>query len=207
MAIPALRHFGGPLIVSIQTDLVLLRPVRPEDQSEFVRVNEISREHFRPWMPTLPPGKSFDEVFEEGLVRAEKAEREGTEVRLVAVLPDGRIAGFFALTQIFRGAFENAYAGWRVSSDQLGRGIATSGVIALLDLAFSPEPEGLGLHRVQVNIIPSNRASVRVAEKAGFRLEGEAKDYLKIDGRWQDHLMFAKTAEEHEGRLVSSSDS
>ena len=155
-------------------------------------------------MPTFPSDKSFDDVFEEGLAHAEKAAREGTEVRLVAVLPDDRIAGFFSLTQIFRGAFENAYAGWRVSSEQLGRGIGTSGVMALLDLAFSPEPEGLGLHRVQANIIPSNRASLRVAEKAGFRLEGEAKDYLKIDGRWQDHLMFAKLAGEHDGRLVPS---
>jgi ribosomal-protein-alanine N-acetyltransferase len=192
------------LIAFIQTDLVLLRPLRREDQSEFVRVNEISRDHWTPWMPTLPPGQSFDEVFEQGLVLAELRARGGTQVRFVAVLPDGRIAGFFALSQIFRGAFQNAYAGWRVSSDELGRGIATSGVIALLDLAFSPEPEGLGLHRVQANIIPSNRASIRVAEKVGFRLEGEAKDYLEIDGRWQDHLMFAKLAEEHEGRLVSS---
>ena len=195
------------MIGSIQTDLVLLRTLRSGDRAEFVRMHGISREHFGPWMPTYPPGESLGDIFHKGLINDEKGAREKTGIRLAAILPDGRMAGIFALSQIFRGAFQNAHAAWRVSADQLRQGIATSGVIALLDLAFTPEPEGLGLHRVQANGMPSNRASVRVAEKAGFRLEGEAKDYLKIDGRWQDHLMFAKLAEEHRGRLDSPSDS
>ena len=77
--------------------------------------------------------------------------------------------------QVFRGAFRSGYAGWRVSADQVEHGIATPGVIALLDLAFTNEPDGLGLHRVQANVMPSNGASARVAEKAGFRLEGRAR--------------------------------
>ena len=44
----------------------------------------------------------------------------------------------------------------------------------MLDLAFVPEPAGLGLHRVQANIVPANGPSLRVAEKAGFRREGLA---------------------------------
>ena len=195
------------MISSIQTGPALLRTLRSEDRVEFVRVHEISREHFGSWMPAQAPGQSLDDLFQDELVRAETGAREGTEIRWIAILPDGRMAGVFSLSQIFRGAFQNAYASWRVSIDQIGQGIATAGLIALLDLAFAPEPDGLGLHRVQANIIPSNRASVRVAEKAGFRLEGEAENYLKIDGRWQNHLMFAKLAEEHEVGADSSSDS
>lgn len=101
------------------------------------------------------------------------------------------------MSQIFRRAFQNAYVGWRVSADQVGRGIGTAGVFALLDLAFAPEPVGLGLHRVQANIIPENAASIRIAEKVGLRLEGRAVAYLKINGVWEDHLMFAKLADEH----------
>ena len=185
------------MITSIQTDLVLLRTLCLEDRAEFVRIHEISRDHFGPWIPRLGQGQSMDDLFQAELVRGEKEAQQGTGIRLVAILPDGRMAGVFALSQIFRGAFQNAYVAWRVSVDQLGCGIATSSLVALLDLAFAPQPTGLGLHRVQANILPSNRASVRVAEKAGFRLEGEAKGYLKIDGRWQDHLMFAKLADEH----------
>ena len=68
---------------------------------------------------------------------------------------------------------------------------------AMLDIAFAPEPEGLGLHRVQANIIPENAASLRVAEKLRMRREGMALRYLHIGGAWRDHIMFAITAEEH----------
>ena len=73
----------------------------------------------------------------------------------------------------------------------------------MLDIAFAAEPRGLGLHRVQANVIPANPASLRVAEKAGMRLEGTAKRYLEIAGVWQDHHMFAKTAEEHTFRYLT----
>lgn len=190
------------MIESLRTDLFELRPIRADDADEFVRVHEASREHFGPWSPKTESGRTLQEVFEKELSRAESGRVEGTEARLVASMPDGRIAGFFSLSQIYRGCFQNAYAGWRVSADQTGRGIATLGVIALLDLAFAPEPEGLGLHRVQANIVPDNHASLRVAEKAGFRIEGRARDYLLIDGVWRDHLMLAKLGSEHATRYL-----
>jgi [ribosomal protein S5]-alanine N-acetyltransferase len=123
--------------------------------------------------------------------------REGTECRLVGFLADGRIAGLFNLTQIFRRALQGAFAGWSVNAEVARQGYATEGVIALLDLAFAAEPAGLGLHRVQANIVPTNVPSLRVAEKAGFRREGLALRYLKIAGEWRDHAMYAKLADEH----------
>jgi ribosomal-protein-alanine N-acetyltransferase len=181
----------------VRTKRLTLVPFGPEHRSEFVRVLEVSREHFRPWFPRLDLDRPPEQAFEEDLERAERGAAMGTDVRLVGLLDDGAIAGFFALSQIFKRSFQNAYASWSVAADQIGRGLATEGVLGLLDVAFSAEPGGVGLHRVQANVIPANLASVRVAEKAGFRLEGVAKRYLKINGLWQDHAMFAKTSEEH----------
>lgn len=186
------------MVESIQTGLLELRGIRENDRAEYVRLREISQEHLRPWKPTPPEGATFDDGFDLLLQMAEEGMANGTAIKRTAALPDGRLAGFFTLSQIFRRSLQSAYAGWWVSADQIGRGIATTGVLALLDLAFAPEPAGLGLHRVQASIIPSNAASIRVAEKAGFRLEGRAKEYLNINGAWQDHLMFAKLATEHE---------
>lgn len=182
---------------AIKTDLVELRPLRECDRLEFIRVHQVSAAHFGPWLPQRNPLDSLDHLFTDQLQKAALAFKGGTELRLGGWLPDGRLAGLFSLSQIHRGPFLSAYAGWQVSADCLARGVGTSGVLGLLDLAFAPEPIGLGLHRVQANVIPTNTPSLRVAEKVGFRLEGKALRYLKINGQWQDHLMFAKLADEH----------
>ncbi len=183
----------------IRTARLLLRALEESDRAEFVRCHAVNNDHFGPWWPAPPPGQTDERLFEAQLARAAEGRERGTDVRLVGFTDDGRMAALVNLSQIFRGPFENAYAGWSVSVECAGRGIATEAVTALLDLAFAPAPCGVGLHRVQANIMPSNVRSVRVAEKCGFRREGLAKDYLKIAGAWQDHFMYAKLAGEHAG--------
>jgi ribosomal-protein-alanine N-acetyltransferase len=53
----------------------------------------------------------------------------------------------------------------------------------------------LGLHRLEANIQPKNRASIRLVKRAGFTREGFSPRYLKILGRWRDHERWAITAE------------
>ncbi|HSH76339.1 MAG TPA: GNAT family protein, partial [Longimicrobiales bacterium] len=168
------------------------------DRGEFVRVLEVSRDAWTPWMPSRPSDPSGADAFELELTRARTGREAGTHLRLAAFLEDHRLAGLFSLNEIVRGPFQSGYAGWSVSADQVGRGLGTEGVRALLDIAFTDAPVGLGLHRVQANIIPENGASLRIAEKVGLRREGLALRYLRIAGAWEDHLMFALTREEHE---------
>lgn len=162
----------------------------PEHRAEYVRVLTLSEPLHAPWSPARPPGDSFEALFERQLEKA----ASGTCWKGIGLLPDGRIGGCFNCNEIVRGPFQNAYAGWMVNAEVANQGVATAGVRALLAYAFSEE--GLGLHRVQANIIPRNRPSVRVAEKAGFRLEGLARRYLQIAGVWEDHAMYARTSEE-----------
>lgn len=187
----------------IRTPRLHLRPLCADDRAEFVRVHEVSRAHFEPWFPALPPGETFDDLFSRQLEQARSGARDGTQYRLVGILDDGRIAGFFNLFQIVYAAFQNATASWSVNAEVSRQGFGTEGVLAVLDCAFAPPPIGLGLHRVQANIIPTNTPSIRVAEKAGFRREGLAKHYLKIAGVWQDHALYAKLSDEHALRFLS----
>ena len=171
---------------------LLLRSVLPDDHDEYVRVIAASQSLHAPWTPRPPPGWTPVDSFRTLLERS----AGGRDFKGVGVLADGRIGGLFNLNEIVRGAFHSAYAGWSVNAEVAGRGVATEGVGLLLDLAFGEPPDGLGLHRVQANIVPRNAASIRVAEKNGMRREGLALRYLTIDGVWEDHLMFALTAEE-----------
>jgi ribosomal-protein-alanine N-acetyltransferase len=191
------------------TRRLVLRSLAEPDRAEFVRLHRISEEHLRPWSPAVPDGLGHDELFDAALERTREGTAAGTSVRFAAFVRDDpsepeptRFVGTFNLNNIVRGVFLNADAGWMVGADVLGRGYATEGVTALLDLAFTPGEEGgLGLHRVQANIIPANTRSLRVAVKAGFREEGCARAMLRIAGEWQDHLMFAKLADEHRARI------
>lgn len=186
----------GLASIRVRTPRCRLRPLRAADRAEFIRVHELSREHFAPWVPALPPGFGPAELFDAELARVPVWAADGRHLRLVAFLDDGRIAGFFNLGEIVRGVFQSAHASWMVSAEVVGRGLATEGVRALLDVAFA-EPPGLALHRVQANVIPDNVRSLRVAEKAGFRREGYARRYLRIAGEWRDHVMLAILADEH----------
>jgi ribosomal-protein-alanine N-acetyltransferase len=109
-----------------------------------------------------------------------------------------RFIGKIALNGVMRGAMYGAYLGYWMDVDHQGQGMVTEAITAVLDFAFG----AAGLHRVQAAIMPRNARSLRVIEKLGFRKEGYAERYLQIAGRWEDHILFAKTREEH--RVVTN---
>jgi ribosomal-protein-alanine N-acetyltransferase len=185
---------AAPFIL-IRTPRLTLRPPCAGDLDAYAIAYESSRAHWKPALPTID--ENAEASFRRILERHEIGQRQGTQLRLLGFLGDGRLAVVLALSEIVHGALEGAYAGWRTTAPLTGKGLASEGVAALLDLAFAPPPRGLGLHRVQANIMPTNIASIRVAEKTGFRREGLAQRYLLIDGKWQDHFMFAKVVDEH----------
>jgi ribosomal-protein-alanine N-acetyltransferase len=110
-----------------------------------------------------------------------------------------RFVGEITLSSIQRGPFQNAFVGYWVDEAMAGRGLAPEATVAILRFAF----EELGLHRVEVAIVPRNRASRRVVDKLGLREEGVAVRYLEIDGQWEDHVRYAMTAEEWATRAPS----
>jgi ribosomal-protein-alanine N-acetyltransferase len=181
----------------LRTPRLLMRLLKEGDCAEFIRVHRISEDFFRPWMPMAPARQTLEQLFTAQLKRACRGWATGTNLRMVAELDDGRLAGFFNLNEIVMGSFRCSYAGWRVNVEVARQGYATEAVNGLLDLAFAAAPRGLGLHRVQANIIPANEASIALATRCGFRREGLAVRYLEVAGRWQDHVMFAKLADEH----------
>jgi ribosomal-protein-alanine N-acetyltransferase len=105
-------------------------------------------------------------------------------------------AGEINLSSVQRGPFQNAYVGYWIDERCAGQGYVPEACAVIFRFAF----EDLGLHRLQISIIPRNRASRRVAEKLNLRGEGIALRYLEIDGKWEDHVRYAITSEEWEQR-------
>lgn len=102
------------------------------------------------------------------------------------------LIGQLTVSTIVWGSAMTATLGYWVDRDRAGRGVAPTAVALATDHCFN----ALGLHRMEVNIRPENKASLRVVEKLGFRDEGTRINYLHINGSWADHRSFALTSQE-----------
>jgi ribosomal-protein-alanine N-acetyltransferase len=180
---------------------VRLRPYRRGDAASWSAVRCANQAWLAPWEPTSP-GSWLDAnspaAYKIFFREMRRTAREGSAMPFAIMLrePDGeRYAGHISLGSISRRAFGSAYAGYWVDSAVAGRGIMPTALALLVDHAFGPG----GLHRIEVNVRPENRASRRVAEKLGFREEAYHPRYMFIDGGWRDHVGYALTIEDVAG--------
>jgi ribosomal-protein-alanine N-acetyltransferase len=174
---------------------VVLRPLRPDDFDAWRRVREHSADWLLKWEPRLPPGQP-DPTRSSAAFAARCSARQ-REWQLgsgygFGIFVGARFAGEINLSGLQRGPFQNAYVGYWIGEDFAGHGYVPESLVVLVRFAF----EDLGLHRVQVAIIPRNRNSRRVVEKLALREEGLAERYLEINGVWEDHVRYAITSEE-----------
>jgi [ribosomal protein S5]-alanine N-acetyltransferase len=175
---------------------VVLRPLEPADGDAWREVRRRNRDWLEPWEPRPEPG-SPDLLRDHGAFRARcaSAARQrhlDTAHPLGIFLHDGGLVGEINLSGIQRGPFQSAHVGYWIDQAQAGRGLVPEALVLVLRLAF----EELSLHRVEIAIVPRNRASRRVVEKLGLREEGIAREYLQIRGRWEDHVRYGITADE-----------
>ncbi len=174
-----------------ETERLSLRLPAREEAGELAGFYAANREHLQPWSPTLHPGL-FSGAFWAGEAERRLADFEaGREVRGFLYLRRGprRVIGNLSLAQIVRGALHACTLGYALAADAQGHGYMLEAVQGAVDYAFGQ----LGLHRVMADYMPRNRRSAAVLRRAGFVVEGYARDYLLINGRWEDHVLTAIT--------------
>lgn len=170
---------------AVKGERVYLRLPLKRDGEELMAVNRRSASFNRGL--ASPPTRR--EQFDQFLKRNTKP--DGV-CFLVCRTEDDAIMGSIALSQIFRGGFQNAYLGYQIGAEFAGHGYMTEAIQLMLRHAFTE----LKLHRLEANIQPGNAASIALVKRAGFVLEGFSRRYLKIGGRWRDHERWAILAED-----------
>jgi len=174
---------------------VLLRPLGVSDFDEWQEVRRRCAEWLLKWEPARLDG--YPDPVEDRRAFAARCGARERERQLgsgygFGIFVDGRFAGEMNLSGIQRGPFQNGFVGYWIDEQVAGRGYTPESAAVLLRFAF----EEIGLHRIQVCIIPRNGPSRRVATKLGLREEGVAVRFLEINGVWEDHVCYAITAEE-----------
>src|SRR5580698_2608195 len=183
--------------------MVRLRPHRASDFQEWANLREISRDFLQPWEPTWPADDLTRGAYRRRLsAYAQDMERGVAYPFLVFRRTDGAMVGGITLSNIRRGVAQMGSIGYWVGQPFTRQGYTVEAVRAVSRFSF----ERLGLHRLEAACIPTNEPSRGVLMKAGFTQEGMARAYLRINGIWEDHLLFGLVspapASEHRGEDV-----
>jgi [ribosomal protein S5]-alanine N-acetyltransferase len=180
-------NFSDPLS-TIEGDGVILRTPQMTDFEEWATLRETSRDFLTPWEPTWPVDDLTRTAFRRRIKRyAEDLRTDQGYAFLIARSSDGALVGGLTLANIRRGVAQAGSLGYWTGLPFVRQGYMTAAVRAVVPFAFT----SLRLHRLEAACIPSNTGSIKLLEKTGFLREGYAREYLCINGTWQDHLLYA----------------
>ncbi|MDX2290098.1 MAG: GNAT family protein [Hyphomicrobiaceae bacterium] len=167
---------------------VVLRPLSLADHGQWAELRQASRAHLSPWEPIWPGDELSRTAFRRRVRHFQREAHEDQGYAFGVFAPDeATLLGGASLSNVRRGVTQAAVLGYWIGARHARRGLMSQAVRLCLGFAF----ERLRLHRVEAASMPSNIASINVLERNGFQREGLARRYLKINGAWEDHYLFA----------------
>lgn len=188
-----LRSSGFDFDVEIRGSAVLLRPPGMRDYAAWAQLRAQSRAYLSVWEPQWARDELSRSSFRRRLRHYQWEAREDQGYAYFVVhKTDGTLLGSVTLSNVRRGVSQTASVGYWVGLPHANKGYMTDAVQGLAAHAFA----NLGLHRLEAACMPANAASARVLTKAGFVCEGRARRYLKIEGVWQDHDLYARLCDD-----------
>jgi [ribosomal protein S5]-alanine N-acetyltransferase len=174
---------------ALESDRVVLRQPQMSDFSEWAALRERSREFLKPWEPIWPVDDLTRGAFRRRLKRyAEDHRTDQAYSFFVTRKSDGMLVGGITIANVRRGVAQAGSIGYWMGEPYARQGLMSAALRALVPFSFVT----LRLHRLEAACIPTNTASIRLLEKSGFQREGYARQYLCINGMWQDHLLYAR---------------
>jgi len=179
---------------------VTLRAPRQSDYSSWRDLRRLSRDFLKPFEPRWSESDLGPRVFSARLKRGREEARSGSDFSYFLFIHKSGteiLVGGITLSNIRRRAAQFVNLGYWMGHPYAGQGLMTEAVGLTIPFCF----DTLGLHRMHAAFLPGNMASRRVLEKNGFREEGFAENYLQIDGKWADHVLFGLTRERYEAAL------
>jgi ribosomal-protein-alanine N-acetyltransferase len=151
----------------------------------------ISRAFLQPWEPTWASDDLTRAAFRRRLIAYARDREAGVAYCFfVQRASDEALVGGVTLANVRRGVAQMGSVGYWCGQPFARRGHTLAAVRALKGFAFRT----LALHRLEAACIPENAPSRALLAKAGFREEGFAPAYLKINGVWRDHVLFGQTS-------------
>ena len=183
------KIFPSPVVeLAVPDEDFKLRLMSERDYESWAYVRALNRSVLQPFEP-IWADDCLDTHSYLAQVKTAKYEYDAAlgGMMLMIHLESGEVIGGINLRNVRRGVAQMGTIGYWIASQWGGRGRMTAAVKRMVAFGF----DDLGLHRVEAACVPENDASASVLLRAGFEEEGFARGYLKINGRWRDHRLFA----------------
>jgi ribosomal-protein-alanine N-acetyltransferase len=169
---------------------MLRQPVN-EDFEAWAALRSRSRAFLEPWEPIWQEDDLTRRAFRQRVKRAqEEADADEAYAFFIFRAQDQALVGGVTLGLVRRGVAQACTMGYWIGEPYAGQGLMTRAVRSVTAHAFTD----LRLRRIEAACLPVNERSRRLLERVGFQREGYAREYLCINGSWQDHLLYALLA-------------
>jgi ribosomal-protein-alanine N-acetyltransferase len=176
---------AGPIV---RGERVFMRPPQMGDYADWAALRGASDGFLRPWEPEWAPDELSRSAFRRRLRYYQRDMREGLGYAfLIFRIGDSKLVGGITLSNARRGVSQSLSVGYWIGVPHARQGLMTSALAAIIPFVF----QTLGFHRLEAACLPSNIPSRQLLENTGFKYEGLARQYLRINGTWQDHLLYA----------------
>jgi len=179
----------------LKSKRLILKTLDGNSAAEVLAYYQRNKEFLSQWEPNKKEEYYTLDYQIKLLKDQQKKMKNGTLFRLwIYKKSNNQLIGSIAFNNIIRGSFQSCHLGYKLDKDEINQGYMTEAIKTAVDYAFKE----LKLHRIEANIMPKNKASLKVVEKLGFINEGISKKYLKINGSWEDHIHMVLLIEELE---------
>lgn len=170
---------------------IYLRGPSIADFEAWATLRAISRDHLQPWEPRWAEDALTRDGYRRRLAWFERLRRQDLGAAwFIYLRRNDSLLGGITLSNLRRGASQCGELGYWIGQPHAGKGYMTQALALVVAYSFGP----MKLHRLEAACVPENEASQRVLRRAGFRAEGVLREYLKIDGVWRDHQLYARLA-------------
>lgn len=180
--------------VRLVGERVIVRLATHDDVGAILAYFDANREFLKPFEPSRP-SSFYTETFWRSRVAGDQHDyAEGRAMRcfLFDRTDDRTVLGMVNVNSIIRGVAHHCTLGYGLGQHSEGRGLMREALELVIAQAFGP----LNLHRIQANYMPHNRRSGGLLKRLGFQVEGYARDYLMLNGQWEDHVLTSLTNQE-----------